>query len=89
MGRSDVDGMLSEISSRQVAEWMAYERVEGPLDGSLRDDVLAGIHEQLQLIARLTGAQFKQNPAPEPEHVPRPHELYELAKKQRSREENY
>lgn len=44
--------------------------------------MLAGIHEQLQFLNRLQGAahftdrKHRKNPAKEPKHYPRPHELY-------------
>jgi hypothetical protein len=41
MHRPDVDGMLAEMSSRDLAEWMAYSRIE-PW-GEERDDLRIGI----------------------------------------------
>ena len=41
-GRADVDQFLSELSSRQVAEWLAFEQVAGPV-GQAHDDILAGV----------------------------------------------
>ena len=35
--------LLARISSRELTEWMAYERVTGPLDSRLRGDISAGI----------------------------------------------
>lgn len=35
--------MLSRMSSREITEWMAYERVTGPLDVRLRNEITAGI----------------------------------------------
>lgn len=35
--------MLSHISSRELTEWMAYEKITGPLDERLRGDIAAGI----------------------------------------------
>lgn len=37
-----VADLLARISSRELSEWMAYERIAGPLGGR-RHDVLAGI----------------------------------------------
>lgn len=45
-------------------------------------EVLAGLHEQLQFLNRLQGAahftdkKHRKNPAKEPKHYPRPHEVY-------------
>lgn len=65
---------------------MAYERFAGPIDLSYDREVLAEIQEQLQYMNRLLGAAHftdekknRQNPVPEPEHYPRPHELYQRA----------
>lgn len=38
-----VRGLLASISSHELSEWMAYERVTGPLDSRLRGDISAGI----------------------------------------------
>ncbi|MEU0245169.1 hypothetical protein ABZ192_12690 [Streptomyces sp. NPDC006235] len=35
--------MLANISSRELSEWMAYEKITGPLDERLRGDISAGI----------------------------------------------
>lgn len=38
LGRADVDGLLSELTSRQLTEWMAYSRLEpfGPNEAEWR-----------------------------------------------------
>ena len=41
LGRHDVDAMLSEMTSAQFAEWMAYSRAE-PW-GEERDDLRMGV----------------------------------------------
>jgi hypothetical protein len=41
MGEPDVDGMLGRISSRQIAEWMAFQQVS-PF-GEEREDLRTGI----------------------------------------------
>lgn len=80
-----VDEVLARHTSRELAEWAAYERYAGPIDRSYDREVLANIHEQLQYLNRLTGAAHftdkknKNNPAPEPERYPRPSELYQRA----------
>lgn len=35
--------MLAGMSSRELSEWMAYEKITGPLDERLRGDISAGI----------------------------------------------
>lgn len=35
--------MLARMSSREITEWMAYERVTGPLDVRLRGEIAASI----------------------------------------------
>ena len=67
--------MLGRMTSKELAEWEAFEIVNGPLGTSYSDDMLAAVHEQLQGLMRLTGAQFEENPAPPVKHVKRPYEL--------------
>lgn len=71
--------MLAECSSRQLAEWRAFERVDGFLGDDWNQEVAAGIHEQLQLIAYLMGAQMagrrKKNPVNKPSRFPRAAEM--------------
>lgn len=38
-----VRDLLARTSSRELTEWMAYERITGPLDSRLRMDISAGI----------------------------------------------
>lgn len=35
--------MLAGMSSLELSEWMAYEKITGPLDERLRGDISAGI----------------------------------------------
>jgi hypothetical protein len=35
--------LLARTSSRELSEWMAYEKITGPLDSRLRADISAGI----------------------------------------------
>lgn len=35
--------MLAGMSSRELSEWMAYERLTGPLDDRLRGEINAGM----------------------------------------------
>lgn len=38
-----VRDLLARTSSRELTEWMAYERVTGPLDSRLRGEISASI----------------------------------------------
>ncbi|MFE0101151.1 hypothetical protein [Streptomyces sp. NPDC059009] len=73
--------LLERIDSRELAEWQAYEQLTGPLDDAYLAEALASLHEQMQTQNRMIGAahftdkKHKKNPAPEPKHFPRPHEL--------------
>ena len=40
--------VLEKHTSRELEEWMAYERVVGPVDSSWDQEVLAQIHELIQ-----------------------------------------
>lgn len=77
--------MLAGMTSRQLAQWQAYELENGPLDSTWRDDVLAGVHELLQAANHLHGAahftdkKHTKNPVPEPERYPRPWQVREKA----------
>jgi hypothetical protein len=70
------------MDSKEIGEWRAYERHSGPLGSAWLSEVVGGIHEQLQLLNRLTGqAHFtdKQNTdskVPQPKHFPRPYEVF-------------
>jgi hypothetical protein len=72
-----VEELLDRISSPELAEWMAYQKLNGPIDSTYSDDALAQIHEVLQYLLRLTGAQYEDNPAPNPRHFPRSYEFYD------------
>lgn len=72
-----VEELLAGISARELTEWEAYERAVGPLDHAYGDDMLASIHEAVQFLCRLTGAQLKKNPAKDlPRKLKRPHEVF-------------
>lgn len=64
----------------EYSQWMAFERVAGPINGEWESDALAAIQEQLQQLSYLLGqAHFtdknhKQGPIPKPERYLRPHE---------------
>lgn len=70
--------LLASMDSAEISEWQAYERAFGPLDRAYGDDMLARIHEQLQLLTHVQGAAGggKDNPIPEPKRVPRPPDVF-------------
>lgn len=53
--------LLSRTSSRELTEWMAYERVTGPLDSRLRTDIAAGI--VAATVHNAQGAKRKAKPS--------------------------
>jgi hypothetical protein len=53
--------MLAAMSSRELAEWMAYEKVTGPLDDRLRADISAGIIAAT--VSNANGAKKKAKPS--------------------------
>lgn len=72
-----VEELLSKISSYELSEWMAFERVNGPLGQQYSDDMLANVHEQLQAIQFILGRMSagEESPVPAPHRVLRPHEV--------------
>lgn len=73
-----VEELLTTHTSYQLAEWKAKERVHGLLDPQLFE-LLAGIHEQVQLTNHILGAahltgEDEENPIPMPTRFPRPGE---------------
>lgn len=70
-----VEELLSTHTSYQLSEWKANYRVNGLADPELFE-VLAGIHEQLQLTNHILGAahltgEDDENPIPAPRRIPR------------------
>lgn len=53
--------LLSRVSSRELTEWMAYERLTGPLDSRLRGDISAGVIAAT--VANSAGAKSTARPA--------------------------
>lgn len=53
--------LLARTSSRELSEWMAYERVTGPLDTRLRGDMSAGIIAAT--VVNANGAKKKAKPS--------------------------
>lgn len=78
--------MLGETSSREMAEWMAYEQVVGPFDNTWRDETLSVVLELLQSANHLHGAahftdkKHPDNPVPEPKRWIRPWEAFEKSR---------
>jgi hypothetical protein len=73
-----VKDLLASHTSYELTEWEAYERVYGFTDPKLYD-LLAAIHEEVQLTNHLLGgAHFTEeggeNPVPAPTRLPRPGE---------------
>lgn len=67
---------MERLSARQFAEWMSYERAFGPIDGSYSKELMAELHELIQVNNLLTGASLtkkgRKNPAGKFRRVPRP-----------------
>jgi hypothetical protein len=56
-----VGELLARTSSFEITEWMAYERLTGPLDSRLRGDISASI--VAATVANSQGAKRKLKPA--------------------------
>lgn len=52
--------MLRGMSSHELSEWMAYERITGPLDVRLRGDIAAGV--VAATVANAAGGKRKLRP---------------------------
>jgi hypothetical protein len=80
MRRPDVDRMMASMSARVYSEWEAYERATGPLDSAYEREMMAQLHELIQLNNLLTGAQVtkkgKKNPAGKFQKVRRPEDIW-------------
>lgn len=68
-------------SSLDLAEWIAFETVHGPIDSTFERIILREIHYQLQVLNYLTGAahftneeEGVENPIDEPSRFPLPWE---------------
>lgn len=69
--------MLDQITARDLAEWMAYERVAGPFDDKWEAELIGQLHELMQAMVHMMGGKcYKKNPYKRPKHVPRPWEMY-------------
>jgi hypothetical protein len=58
--------MLAHVSSRELSEWQAYERIAGPL-GSRRGDV----HAAMVAAAVINSQRTKGRPLPVSDFIPR------------------
>lgn len=58
--------LLARTSSRELSEWMAYEKLTGPLDSRLRGDISAAI--VASTVANANGSKKKLKPS---DFVPR------------------
>jgi len=63
--------LLQTMSSRELSEWRAYERFYGPVDRSYDSEMLAQIHELLQVLIQVT-VRVNGGEGWEPKPVPRP-----------------
>lgn len=75
--------LLRRISSRELSEWMAYEKIAGPLGGA-RDDVLAAlVSATIANANRAKGPTYQVKkfiPVWEPPPAQSPMDLYEKAR---------
>lgn len=76
--------MLRSMDSRELAEWHAYEKLNGPLDDSWRDEMRAQSvefgHDLLYLTgqAHFTDKNHRTGPIDQrEERIKRPNELFE------------
>lgn len=67
MHRPDIDRMMASMTAREYKEWEAYERATGSLDSEYEREMLAQLHELVQVNNHLTGASVtkkgQKNPA--------------------------
>jgi hypothetical protein len=81
MHEPDPEKVMACLSARQFSEWMAYEKAFGPIDRNYDQEMLAQLHELLQVNNQLTGAAItkkgKKNPAGKFRRVPRAHEMFD------------
>lgn len=72
--------MMASMTAREYKEWEAYERALGPLDSTYEREMIAELHELLQVNNLLTGASLtkkgKKNPAGKFRKATRAHQLY-------------
>lgn len=72
--------MLETVTSEELAELRAYERINGPIGPHYMQEVLAAMHEQLQRIVSTVVAvntpEKDEDNIPEVLRYPRPPEVF-------------
>ena len=73
-----VSELLERVDSRELTEWMAFEKAFGPLGNDYEKEALATIQDSLNALMFLTGqiSYGQKNPVPEPTKFPRPHQAF-------------
>lgn len=84
-----VSELLAVHTSRELTEWMAYERAYGPLDSAWRDSKIAEIHELLQSLIHVEANAHSDGKSSDtkPQDVVRPNGLWKDFMKRRNRGE--
>lgn len=76
MREPNPDKVMERISARQFQEWRAFDAAFGSIDGMYEREMMAELHELLQVNNQLTGAAItkkgKKNPAGKFHRAPRP-----------------
>lgn len=71
---------LNSMDSIEYSQWMAFERVHGPINREWDQEAMAAVLEELHTIAYLlsqahfTDKTHKKGPIEKPERYPRPNE---------------
>lgn len=73
--------MLRSMSSKELSQWAAFEKLSGPLGQHYSDEMLASLHEQGQMTNYLLGAIYaswteQSNPVAPPEALTRPNQIF-------------
>jgi hypothetical protein len=73
--------MLRSMSSRELAQWAAYEKVSGPLGPQYSETTLASLYDKGQVTNYLLGAIYASwvetdNPISKPESIKRPTQVF-------------
>lgn len=84
--------MMASMSAREYKEWEAYERATGSLDSTYEREMIAQLHELVQVNNLLTGAAItkkgKKNPAGKFQKAIRADSLYLPSEDDESDEED-
>lgn len=70
--------MLASLTSREIAEWRAYELLNGPVGPSYEQNALASIHEMVQQLCRImisVNSEEGSSGVPDIIRYPRPDEF--------------